>query len=291
MYITDGFHDKRVTIGSEIPEGWHIGRMKSCVTTAGSFWVTDGIENILLKSNDSIPDGFRKGRTRSKEWVQKQRQSLLDKKYKCYNDGEHEIFISINDIVPDGFVLGRLPVKELTRKRQSEAALGKKLSEETKKKISEHSNNNREKAKITCLQKYGVENVFASKEIQEKSYNTKRKNHTFNTSKSEVELKNKLVEMYGEKDILTNYKSSKYPYRCDFYIVSLDKYIELNAHWTHGGRPYDPNDPWCQQQLKDWQEKAKQSQFYAAAIDTWTRRDVEKLQCAKENNLDYEVIY
>ena len=291
MYITNGLHDRRVSIGSEIPDGWHVGRMKSCVTTAGSFWVTDGIKNIMLKPGEDIPEGFRKGRIKSKEWALKQKQSLLEKEYSYYNNGKREIFVGINDSVPEGFNKGRLPVSELTRKHQSESATGRKHTEESKRKISEHSNNNREKAKITCLQKYGVETVFASKEIQAKSNNTKRKNHTFNTSKPEVELKNKFIEMYGEKNVLTNYKSPKYPYRCDFYIISLDKYIELNAHWTHGGKPYDPNDPWCQQQLKDWQEKAKQSKFYAVAIDTWTKRDVEKLQCAKENNLDYEVIY
>ena len=40
-----------------------------------------------------------------------------------------------------------------------------------------------------------------------------------------------------------------------------------------------------------WQEKAKQSQFYENAIKTWTERDVEKQRVAKENNLNYKVIY
>ena len=70
-----------------------------------------------------------------------------------------------------------------------------------------------------------------------------------------------------------------------------DLFIELNAHTTHGGCPYDPNDEFCQKQLKDWQEKAKTSKFYQEAINTWTIRDVKKLETAKKNNLNYKVIY
>ena len=43
--------------------------------------------------------------------------------------------------------------------------------------------------------------------------------------------------------------------------------------------------------LKIWQEKAKQSKFYENAIKTWTERDVKKQKIAKENHLNYKVIY
>ena len=94
------------------------------------------------------------------------------------------------------------------------------------------------------------------------------------------------------KTIYRNYKDSeRYPFYCDFYIKEDDLFIELNAHWTHGGKPYDPNDEECQNQLIEWQEKAKTSQFYKNAIETWTVRDVKKLQCAQKNKLNYKVIY
>lgn len=45
------------------------------------------------------------------------------------------------------------------------------------------------------------------------------------------------------------------------------------------------------QTLNKWREKTKTSHFYEQAIDTWTRRDVEKLKCFKENKLKFKIIY
>ena len=105
-------------------------------------------------------------------------------------------------------------------------------------------------------------------------------------SKGKILVYNKEIDK--EKFI---YKEDRYPFYCDFYIVEDDLFIELNTHWTHGGKPYDPDDKECQEQLATWEEKAKTSQFYANAIKTWTERDVEKRRVAKENNLNYKVIY
>lgn len=161
----------------------------------------------------------------------------------------------------------------------SEAKIGHKVSEETRKKIS--------------LSKSGThmsEKVLENK--LQKEYETKKKNNSFNTSKPEKDFFEKLKSENPGKTILTNYKDKKrYPYYCDFYIVEDDLFIELNAHWTHGGKPYDKNDPDCQEKLKLWEEKSKQSLFYANAIETWTVRDVNKLECAKRNRLNYKTIY
>ena len=124
-----------------------------------------------------------------------------------------------------------------------------------------------------------------------KEYITKKLNNSFNTSKPEEELYKKLLEENKHKTIYRNYKDERYPFYCDFYILEDDLFIELNAHWTHGGRPYNPDDVSCQQQLKEWQEKAKTSQYVANAIETWTVRDVKKQEIAKEHNLNYKVIY
>ena len=100
-----------------------------------------------------------------------------------------------------------------------------------------------------------------------------------------------MLKQFNEKTILRRYKEERYPFYCDFYIVEDDLFIELNAHWTHGGKPFDPDDIQCQEKLKIWQEKAKQSKFYENAIKTWTERDVKKQKIAKENHLNYKVIY
>ena len=43
--------------------------------------------------------------------------------------------------------------------------------------------------------------------------------------------------------------------------------------------------------FEQWQEKAETSAYYKNAIYTWTDLDVRKQKCAKENNLNYKVIY
>lgn len=125
-----------------------------------------------------------------------------------------------------------------------------------------------------------------------KQYLTRKKNNTFNSSSSEELLYEQLLKENEHKTIYRNYKDEKrYPFYCDFYIKEEDLFIELNAHWTHGGKPYDPDDKECQEQLARWQEKAKTSKFYENAINTWTVRDVNKRKCAEKNNLNYKVIY
>ena len=62
-------------------------------------------------------------------------------------------------------------------------------------------------------------------------YNTKKKNGTFNTSKPEIELYEFLQYMYPNSVIIKGYRdNARYPFNCDFYIKSIDEFIELNAH-------------------------------------------------------------
>lgn len=127
--------------------------------------------------------------------------------------------------------------------------------------------------------------------VIKKQIATKRKNGTFNYSKPEEELYQQLILQYGEEDIIRNYKDERYPFYCDFYIKSQDKFIELNRHWTHGGHPFDINNIKDLKKVASWQEKAKNSEYMQYAIINWTIRDPLKLKTAKENNLNYEVIW
>lgn len=161
----------------------------------------------------------------------------------------------------------------------SKAKMGHKVSQETKNKISKT--------------KTGVKQPKDKREIiNNKCYETRKRNNTFNTSAPEKQLYEDLKKKYKGKTIYRQYKDNdRYPYRCDFYIVEDDLFIELNAHWSHGGHPFDPSNKEDIEKLKEWQEKAKTSKFYANAIITWTIRDVEKQKCAKEHNLNYITIY
>ncbi len=97
-----------------------------------------------------------------------------------------------------------------------------------------------ERIKQTCIKKYGVENYTQTTEykklmselqptILEKINNTKRANGTFNTSKPEDAIYKILLDNFGEEDVIRQYRDEcRYPFNCDFYIRSLDLFIELN---------------------------------------------------------------
>ena len=149
----------------------------------------------------------------------------------------------------------------------------------------------KEKSKETLLKHYGVDNYFKlplmkvkahSTEALSKIIETKRKNGTFNTSKPEDQTYDLLKEKYI--DVIRQYKSDKYPFTCDFYIPSLDLYIECNYHWTHGGKPYEETEEDLAK-VDKW--KDKNTKYYDNAIYTWTIRDVNKRKIAKENKLNW----
>lgn len=156
----------------------------------------------------------------------------------------------------------------------------------------------KEKVKKIWIEHYGTDNYFKSSlhnsrmkdnvtEIVEKRNVTKRKNHTFNTSKTEQESYNILRETFP--DIISQYKSDVYPFVCDFYIPSIDTYIECNYHWTHGRHPYNPNDSQDIAKVELW--KSKDTKYYTNAINTWTIRDVKKLETTRQNNLKFYPVY
>lgn len=84
---------------------------------------------------------------------------------------------------------------------------------------------------------------------------------------------------------IRQYKSSQYPFACDFYLTDYDTYIEIQGLWTHGGHPFDKNNQNDIDKLNFW--KSKKSEYYKDAIKTWTIRDVQKRNIAKNNNLNY----
>lgn len=144
-----------------------------------------------------------------------------------------------------------------------------------------------EKKKRTSLKHYGVEHPHQSNEIKNKVNETKRKNNTFNASSKEIYIYNMLLSKFNKDDIIQNYKSEKYPFNCDFYIISLDLYIEYQGLWTHGGMPYDKTNDICINQVNIWKEKSKSSQYYKNALYNWTVRDVIKRETAIKNKLNY----
>lgn len=148
----------------------------------------------------------------------------------------------------------------------------------------------RGKMQATMFQRYGSTSYPQSDEykqnvgvIQSKINATKRKNGTFNTSGIEERIKAlKIFESQYTKDV-------RYPYLCDFYDKDRDLFIEVNASWTHGHHWYDAVQD--VDVCNKWKEKSNESQYYACALDVFTKHDVEKRNIARSNDLNYVTLW
>lgn len=133
-----------------------------------------------------------------------------------------------------------------------------------------------------------------SSETIEKIFTTQKKHGTLNTSNPEEELYNILLEEFN--DVIRYYSDERYKYKCDFYISSLDLFIEYQGSMFHNGKPYTEE---CEEELeyiKSRNEILKKKSGnritrYDNLISTWAIRDVEKRNTAKKNNLNYLEIY
>ena len=160
------------------------------------------------------------------------------------------------------------------------------------KRNSMQSDVSKESYKRTCNKQWGKDNYFQTDEFKakvdwkrnvKKQQETKRKNGTFNISKEEEICHKLLLEYYP--DVVSQYKSDKYNFLCDFYIPSIDTYIEYNGTWTHGNHPFDPNSKDDVALVEKW--KTMNTLYYNNAIRNWTEYDVLKRTIAQENNLNY----
>lgn len=140
----------------------------------------------------------------------------------------------------------------------------------------------RNKSKETSLQRYGTEFPSQSDEVKKTGALTKLKNNNINTSKAEFKVFIKLQKKFS--DVIHQYYSESYPWVCDFYIPSLDLYIEYQEAWDHGYAPYTGSVTDLAI-IENW--KAKNNERYNSALKTWIERDVKKRNHAKENNLNW----
>lgn len=154
-------------------------------------------------------------------------------------------------------------------------------------KIGDSDYTSRVKTRVrTCLEKYGVSNPMQIESVKAKNLNTKSVNGTFNTSRIEEDVYLRLTEKFGHDDVVRQYKSKKYPYRCDFYIKSIDLYIEVNAFWTHNDHWFDKNNP------SDVLEKNFLLEKYGTTWgNIWWLSDVRKRNSAIRHNLNYVVLW
>lgn len=154
----------------------------------------------------------------------------------------------------------------------------------------------------TMLKNYGVPYYTQSQEFKDlmadpdvnaermrKQFETKKLNGTLHTSGPEAECFELLKQKFGADDVDAQYISAKYPFHCDFYIKSRDLYIELNAHWSHGGHFFDGNNENDVKKVEYW--KSKNSEYYDNCIYVWTDLDKRKAEYAISNQLHYLVFW
>lgn len=144
-----------------------------------------------------------------------------------------------------------------------------------------------DKIKKHMLEKYGVINPGQIPEVKQKIRKTLKEHNSFNTSKPENIVYDKLCSKFN--DVRRQFRSKLYPFNCDFYIPSLDLYIECNYHWTHGSNLFDENNIDDLAKLELW--KQRNTKYYNSAINVWTNRDILKFNTAINNNLNYQVFY
>lgn len=168
-----------------------------------------------------------------------------------------------------------------------------------------HGKEQTEKMCKNNLEKYGIEHIWQREDVKEKSKKTKLQRYgnptytnrekAFKTIKENGWYASRLEDRYINDlrkiypDIIRRYKSSKYPFECDFYVPSIDLYIEFNCFWMHGGHWFDENDYNDQMTLNYWESKnTKQHQY---AIYIWTKRDIIKKTVAENHQLNYLVFW
>ena len=168
-------------------------------------------------------------------------------------------------------------------------------SEEGRKRLA--SEDVRSKTEKTNYERYGAKTWSNTDEgkramstyLQDKIIATKMEHGTINDSQPERDAYEYLVAKFGEDDIFPQHRSKRYPYKCDFYIKSLDVFIELNIYWMHGGHWFDSNNPDDLKKLQAWLSNDKPS--YERAVYIWTRNDLDKRRTAEENKLNYFVFW
>lgn len=145
------------------------------------------------------------------------------------------------------------------------------------------------KKNSTMLSRYGVITPLDNEDIKKKRDATLRKNKTYNTSEPEKLMYEELITKYGKEDVYREYTDSRYPFKCDFYVKSVDLFIELNLHPSHGEHPFDPSSSADVELLEEL--KHNNNSWSDMIVDVWSHRDYNKIKFMKDNNLNYLLIY
>ena len=122
-------------------------------------------------------------------------------------------------------------------------------------------------------------------QIAKKRHETMKRNCTYSSvSAIEIELFERIKQKYTDVVGLYNkHIDKRYDnHEIDFYIPSLDLFIEFQGHWTHYKEPFNANNLEHLKHKEYWE--SKNSKYYDNAIYTWRDLDVRKRKLGKALN-------
>ena len=167
---------------------------------------------------------------------------------------------------------------ENARKKISESILNR--SAEYKKEIQEkvkytklkrygfENYNNREKFKKTCIEKYGVNNVFQNEDIKEKIKNTNLKKYGVENPFQSEEIKEKIKEVNFEK------YGTEHPMLCeDIKEKQRNSMFErFNGQWNS--------------QTDEWIDKVHKTKFEKYGNENFNNREQAKNTCIEKYGVE-----
>lgn len=102
-----------------------------------------------------------------------------------------------------------------------------------------------------------------------------------------------LVARFGLTDVYCQYGlhpyDARYPYNCDFYIKSLDLFIELNLYYTHGWHWFDATNHDDLLRVRHLGQTGRAQNLEAVRV--WTEVDVKKRVQAANSGIKYLVFW
>lgn len=274
---------------------------------------TNGVTSIKLAPDEPIPDGFWKGRTfkvntwnkgKTKEEDPRIAQNVANMAETRKRNGSYENPWNKDktketdprlQVVSDK-VRVAMQGKEPWNKDQSLSDEHKaNLSKAMKGKVPYNKGLTKEThdALRRASEKLKGHPCFVTdwEAAKQKEYDTKKKNHSFNSSKPEQELISKLIAEYGEEDVIHPYRDERYPFNCDVYIKSQDLFIEFNGTVEHNGGPYDSTNPEHVKEAIHIEDRARDlgpNSRYWNILRWWTQIDPKNLKLFVKTNLTLE---
>lgn len=251
---------------------------------------------------------------RNEEWKKKQVQTVQDR-YGVSNVFDKSVFDTF--VAPESIAEGRRKRTQTMRERygvdeplQHEEFKQRALDGMRRVTKERYGTSNAmqcpdiakksaEHRQASMMERYGAANSVQVPEIREKIFAQRVANGTLNTSAPEDALHELLCETFGAEHVRRNEViDERYPFHVDFYIDTLDLFIELNGDRSHHNHWYDPTDAQDRQTLDAWIENCQRCEAesgrksrYRQLIKVWTERDPMKRETARKNGLHYLVFW